>query len=264
MAKCTLLIIHISCCVCCTRCMEKQGQWNLQARSSGGGFHPECPVPKSAESCASLLQTWPLLTPDPSAWEKYTQVFITGLILATLTPALQGCVDTPPQSDPELGAAGICLFPWLISGSEPPLYSWQGYSSCWETWLDAYSPVSRWSKTYASSRKHALNTETSSDHYCMGTFYVEDTWQAFTGIRSQTWRINQVWHSPCFPRLAPSYHLGLIPDVTSARRPSLDYSAKVRTPVSLPIIPPCFPFMALTIILLLCIFVFYLSLPIRL
>lgn len=91
--------------------MEKQGQWNLQARSSGGGFHPECPVPKSAESCASLLQTWPLLTPDPSAWEKYTQVFITGLILATLTPALQGCVDTPPQSDPELGAAGICLFP---------------------------------------------------------------------------------------------------------------------------------------------------------
>ena len=36
--------------------------------------------------------------------------------------------------------------------------------------LMLHSPVSRWSETDASSRKHALNTETSSDHGCTVLF----------------------------------------------------------------------------------------------
>lgn len=73
-------------------------------------------------------------------------------------------------------------------------------------------------------------------------------------------RVTQSLLSKAGPFLSSGSH----PRCHLCQEAFLDYSANIRTPVSLPIIPPCFPFMALTIILLLCIFVFYLSLPIRL
>lgn len=56
-----------------------------------------------------------------------------------------------------------------------------------------------------------------------------------------------------FPRLVPSYLLGLSPDVTSTRKLSL-----IALPKSgalchfLPVASPCFPLVPLTLILLIC------------
>jgi len=220
---------------------EKWWKWNLQAWIRAGGFDAEC----SLGQWLSLLQTYRLPALDS-----------TPVSLGQTSIGVHHGVDIgySLSQDTEVEETHLSRVYLSLSlslqGSNHSCDSYQAVSTRFTLGQGAlpvrklglmfHRPVSRWGKTYGSSRMHALNTETSSDHDCMGLSSAEDTWQAFTGAESQTWRIHQVWGSPCLPRLAPDL-LGLSPDVTSARRPSLITLPKLGPYVSFfPIIPPRF------------------------
>lgn len=110
----TLLVTHMSYCICDIRCVEKQWQWKPQA-SVEEGSSLSVPWPRGpVELWLPLLQTCCLPAPYSrliSLGKTSVQVFIMVLTLAVLSAGPLGQCRHIPLECTERDPTGICPFP---------------------------------------------------------------------------------------------------------------------------------------------------------